>query len=79
LDYIQSNLGIGKVCFSRTGATFKVNFQREIAVVVAFFTKYKLNSTKYLNFIALARAYSLYMENNSLKAREKIMPIIKAV
>jgi len=81
LDYIQSTLGIGKVRLSRTGpnVTFKVNSQREIAIIVAIFTKYKLNSTKYLNFIAFARAFRLYMDNNSLEARKKVMPTIKDI
>lgn len=50
-----------------------------LAVVIAIFSKYSLNTTKHLNFLAFERAFQLYMENSRLKARKEVNPIIEDI
>lgn len=74
LNFIKDNLNIGKVIVSKSKpeATFEVNLQSEIAVIVAIFSKYNLNSTKHLNFLGFSHAFLIYMENNSREARSEV-------
>lgn len=44
---------------------------------MALFSKYSLNTTKHLNFLAFAEAYNLYMTNKSLIERKAIVPLLK--
>jgi len=50
-----------------------------VAVIIAIFSKYNLNSTKHLNFLAFERAFLLYMKNNSLEARKEVKPILEGI
>lgn len=81
LENIHNTLRLGKVTVNQVSgeARFTVNTQREIAVIIAIFSKYNLNTTKHLNFLAFARAYWLYMDNNSLEARKELKPVIEDI
>lgn len=81
LEYIHNTLRLGKVTVNLVSgvARFTVRTQREIAVIIAIFSKYNLNTHKHLNFLAFERAYWLYMENNSLEARKELKPVIEGI
>lgn len=81
LEYITNTLGLGKVIVNQVSkeARFIVTIQREIAVIIAIFTKYNLNSTKHLDFLAFERAFLLYKKNNSLEARKEVKPILEGI
>jgi hypothetical protein len=64
---------------SKPEATFEVNLQSEIAVIVGIFSKYNLNSTKHLNFLDFSRAFLIYMENNSREARSEVKNSIDSI
>lgn len=76
--YIKNTLGIGKVFASadKKVITFKVNTLHEIAILIAIFDKYSLNTTKHLDFLAFAQAYRLYVDN---KNRADIKPSIQNI
>lgn len=59
LNYIQSTLQLGKVCVSRTEpeATLDITVQQEIAIIIAIFSNYNLNTTKHLNFLAFKQVF----------------------
>ena len=81
LKYIQSTLQLGKIIInqSRKEVRFIISTQREIAVIIAIFSKNNLNTTKHLNFLTFERAFQLYMDNSSLEARKQINPIIEGI
>ncbi len=81
LIYIKNTLGIGKVYFSadQETTTFKVTSRRELAIIIAIFDKFHLNTTKHLYFLAFALAFRLYTENKSPEARKEIMPFIQDI
>jgi len=81
LDYIHSTLRLGKVIVNQVTkeARFIVTTQREITVIIAIFSKYNLNTTKHLDFLDFEQAFQLYMENNSLEARDKVNPFIDGI
>ena len=70
---MKNILGIGKVITtqSKPEATFEVTIQQEIAVIIAIFSRYNLNTLKHLNFLDFKRAFLLYTEHNSREARDK--------
>nr|QCW06937.1 hypothetical protein [Drechslerella brochopaga] len=72
LEYIHNTLQQGKIIVYKTSnsARYIVNVHSEIAVIIAIFSKYNLNTTKHLNFLDFERAYRLYMDNSSLEARK---------
>lgn len=66
LNYIRNSLGgIGNVTTEGSVAYYKVTSQKEIKLIIEIFTKYPLNSSKHLDFIAFRRAYELYISSNS--------------
>lgn len=78
LDYILNKLKVGVV---RVGSrddsvTYKVTNQKQLAVIVDLFSKYNLNTTKHLNFLAFAKAYNLYMTKKSPIERGTIKPVL---
>lgn len=81
LEYINRTLRLGKVIVKQVykEARFIVTTQREIAVIIAIFSKYNLNTTKHLDFLAFERAFQLYMKNNSLAARQEVKPILEGI
>jgi hypothetical protein len=67
LNHIKDTLGIGKVRVDKnlSIAHFKVTSSSEIALIIAIFDKFNLNSTKHLNFLAFQEAFKLSMDNNN--------------
>lgn len=78
LKYIHHTLGIGNVTTSGTRAKvyFRVRSKSELSMIIAIFSKYNLNSTKHLNFLAFAQAFMLYNKNISRVARKELKPIL---
>nr|YP_009254034.1 hypothetical protein [Hypomyces aurantius]ANC62719.1 hypothetical protein [Hypomyces aurantius] len=60
LYFIQKKLGLGKVNFSGNTVRFAIFKQEEIAQLLDIFTDYPLQSTKYLNYLDLKKAFELY-------------------
>lgn len=48
LYFIKKTLGIGKVTIYESSAIFSITSQKEIKSILELFTKYPLNTTKYL-------------------------------
>jgi len=66
LNFIRNSLaGIGNITTEGSVAYFKVTSQKEIKLILEIFTKYPLNSSKHLNFLAFQKAYELYISSNS--------------
>ena len=78
LEYIKDNLHIGVIRkdLKDPVASYRVSGLKEIAIVIAIFKKFNLNSTKHLNFLKFEKAFKLYMENISKEDRNTIKPII---
>jgi len=76
LEYIRNSLGFGKITVNSKDARFIVNTQRDVAAIIAIFSKYCLNTTKHLNFLDFERGYKIYMKNNSQEARKESKTII---
>lgn len=66
LSFIQENLGIGKVSVYGNRVTYSVTKKEDIAKLLEIFTKYPLESTKYLNFSDFKRAFNLYTSVNKI-------------
>lgn len=60
LHFIKCNLGIGEVRERGTNATFTIRTQQDIVKLIDIFSKYPLNSKKYLDFYDFKRAFELY-------------------
>jgi len=79
LEYISNYLGFGKTTVNSKDARFTVSTQRDVVVIIAIFSKYCLNTTKHLNFLAFKRAYNIYMDNNSLEACKQSKIVIDKI
>ena len=51
LNYIQKTLGMGKVYINGTAAMFSVRKQQDVVKIIEIFSKYPLNTFKFLNFL----------------------------
>ena len=62
LESLCQTLGIGSVYSrgKRNSVFFSVAKLSEIAVIIAIFSKYNLNSTKYLDFLDFSLSYFIY-------------------
>ena len=69
--FIQKNLGIGKVDTSGM-ASFRVNKQSELLILIEIFEKFPLNSTKYLNYLDFKKALELYVLSKSALTKKEI-------
>lgn len=78
LNYISQTLGIGNVyAYNKTfSAVFTVMSRAELLIILCIFSKYNLNSTKHLNFLAFAQAFLLYDQNTNRKYRNEIKSLI---
>lgn len=78
LTYIKNTLGIGNIVTWSSGnkGNFRVTSQGELYVIIAIFAKYKLNSTKYINFLNFEQAFSLYINNSNRESRANIKPVL---
>lgn len=64
LYFIQKSLGMGHVYSRGKGAAiFYVAKQEDVRRIIEIFSKYTLNTTKYLNFMALKKAFELYVSS----------------
>lgn len=81
LDYIYSNLKIGKinVNLKTPTAIFKITKQTELIIIMAIFSHFPLNTTKFLDLLSFEQALNLYTKNSSRSGREKINPLIKSI
>lgn len=79
LEYIKNTLQIGRVNIypKHNMATFNISSRKEIEIILAIFSKYSLNTTKHLNFLAFKQAFTIYMENN--EDRDTVKPIIDSI
>jgi LAGLIDADG endonuclease len=66
-------LGIGNIYISKTNpaVTYNVVNKDGILIILAIFAKYNLNTTKHLNFLALAQAFWLYRVSGEPKGPPK--------
>lgn len=64
LGYLGCYAGKVKVDHNRAIATYNIISKQEVNVIIALFTKHKLNSSKYLNFLDFKQAFMVYNEPN---------------
>jgi hypothetical protein len=72
LHNIRQELGLGDVFISKN-TTFVVSRLDEVRQIIAIFTKYPLNTTKLLNFLAFSKALDLYIN----RSKESTSMIVK--
>lgn len=74
LNYIQSHLKMApvKLMNSKAEAYFEVWGRNELYLLLVIFSRYNLNTTKHLNFLAWAQAFWLYTENTHSGSREVV-------
>ena len=77
LEFIQKTLGFGKVRSSGNTVRFTVNTFKDIEKILDIFTKYPLNSTKFLNFLDFKKAFELY--KSSRFKNEKVIQDINDI
>ena len=70
IEYIHNTLGFGRTNKGEF-ATFNVGTHKDVAVIIAIFSKYSLNTPKHLDFLAFSRAYELYMKNSETRHEMK--------
>ena len=63
-----------KIDPKRAIVTYNNLSKQEVDIIIALFTKYNLNSTKHLNFLAFKQAFALY--NNPNRNLKTLNPII---
>jgi hypothetical protein len=66
-----------KVDHERAIVTYSIISKQEIGIIIALFTKYNLNSSKHLNFLAFKQAFTLYNEPN--RDLKELKPIILGI
>lgn len=65
LNFLQKNLGIGKINYYRNSVRWVVKNQDEILVILDIFSKYPLNTSKHLNFLAFKEAFEMYISRGT--------------
>ena len=60
LHFIQSKLEIGKVYITGSAARFVVTNLKETPIIINIFSRYPLNTTKFLNFQDYKKAFEIY-------------------
>lgn len=60
LQTIQGKFGIGKIDIYGKMASYRVRRHDELLVLIDIFSKFPLNSVKYLNYLAFKQAFELY-------------------
>jgi hypothetical protein len=76
LHIIQDELGMGEVFTSGDKSTFVVSRLEDVREIIAIFTKYPLNTTKLLNFLAFSRAFDLYTTRSKESSSKVVEEII---
>nr|ATI20432.1 LAGLIDADG endonuclease [Juglanconis juglandina] len=74
---IQTNLGFGKVSLDKDECKFVVTKQEDINKLILILDKYNLNTTKYLDYINLKKAFLLYHGRDGLVTPELIAQILE--
>ena len=65
LKYIKSKLNLGnEIAVYGNSCKFTVIHRRDISKLISVFDKYNLNTTKYLDYLDLKKAFNLYYDNN---------------
>ena len=77
LNYIKSKLGFGKIYQNGDSQTFIVTKKEDIKKLISIFYKYKLNTTKYLDYLDLKEAFNLYHERGGNLTEELTTQILK--
>ena len=78
MGFIRSTLGLGLGWVSISGnmVTWKARSRDDLKIILAIFSKYNLNSTKHLNYLAFIQAFTLYHESDRRDRRAKLKPLI---
>lgn len=78
LNYIKHMLGIGNVYILKSSSSvlFSVISRAELLFIICIFSKYNLNTTKHLNFLAFAKAFLLYDKDSNREYRKSVKPLI---
>ena len=76
LHDIRQELGMGEVFTSGEKSTLAVSRLDEVRKIIAIFTKYPLNTTKLLNFLAFSKAFDLYTTRSKESTSKVIEEII---
>lgn len=76
LHFIQSKLEIGKVYITGSAARFVVTNLKETPIIINIFSRYPLNTTKFLNFQDYKKAFEIYT-SSKLKTPEIIDKVEK--
>jgi len=81
LEYIKRILNVGRIKMDpqNSAAVFYVTAKDELKVIVGIFTNFTLNTTKYLDFLSFAEAFTLYTKDNSRKARKGANSLITEI
>ena len=81
LEFIKNSLQIGNVrVYHKTSEViYELSAQSDIEIILAIFTKFKLNTTKHLNFIDFKQAFLLFVENSNQIVRKELKPVIKSI
>lgn len=81
LEFIKYSLQIGnvRVYHKISEVIYELSAQSDIEIILAIFTKFKLNTTKHLDFIAFRQAFLLFVENSNQIVRKELKPAIKSI
>lgn len=60
LIFLQNILGVGKISYYRDSVRWVVKNLDEVRVILDLFSKYPLNTSKHLNFLAFKEAFEIY-------------------
>jgi hypothetical protein len=77
LEFIISRLGFGKIYSHKNSVTLVINKHEDITKIIDIFTKYPLQSTKWLNFCDFTQCFELISNKVSdrLEVNNKIIDI----
>lgn len=77
LEFIISRLGFGKIYSHKNSVALVINKHEDITKIIDIFTKYPLQSTKWLNFCDFTRCFELISNKigDSLEVKNKILDI----
>jgi hypothetical protein len=73
---IKTLLNLGRVNTSNDECIFVVTKQEDIRKLISIFDKYNLNTSKYLDYLDLKKAFILYYERTGLVSQELIEQIL---
>lgn len=66
LNYIKDKLGFGNIYITKNSCHFNVTKKEDMFKIINIFDIYCLNSSKYLDFLDLKKAYHLYHNRTNL-------------